>query len=158
MKHATQPLHPQADVQPGSPAMQAMVTRQCPLLLMPRTTMTASNVERHENARTVPRTTASNVEHHKNARTVPRMMAVEINVDNTNTRTTTLVKVPPLSLVSSESVVAIVPNHVVKVFFFSCVLVDVYINIMLDVVMHSPPKEPIPAYGSSRSMGGSTRG
>ena len=30
---------------------------------------------------------------------------------------------------------------------------------MLDVVMHSPPKEPIPAYGSSRCfMGGSTRG
>ena len=102
--------------------------------------------------------TASNVERHENARTVPRMMAMEINVNNTNTRTTTVVKVPPLSVVGSESVVAIVPNHVVKVFFFSCVLVDVYINIMLDVVMHSPPKEPIPAYGSSRSMGGSTRG
>ena len=37
-------------------------------------------------------------------------------------------------------------------------LVDIYINIMLDVVMHNPPKEPIPAYGSSRSMGRSTRG
>ena len=70
--------------------------------------------KRHENART----TASNVEYHGNARTVPRMMAMEINVDNTNTRTTTVVKVPPLSVVSSESVVAIVPNHVEKVFFF----------------------------------------
>ena len=30
---------------------------------------------------------------------------------------------------------------------------------MLDVVMHSPPKEPIAVYGSSYSMGrGSTRG
>jgi hypothetical protein len=29
---------------------------------------------------------------------------------------------------------------------------------MLDVLMHSPPKEPIPAYGSSRSTGGSARG
>ena len=29
---------------------------------------------------------------------------------------------------------------------------------MLDIVMHSPPKETIPAHGSSRSMGGSTHG
>ena len=123
---------PPGDVQPGSPARQAMVTCQCPLLLMPRTTMTASNMEWHEIARTVPRTTASNVEHNENTRTVPRTMAMVINVDNTNTRTTTVAKVPPLSVVGSESVVAIIPKHVVKVFFFvSCVLVDIYINIMM---------------------------
>ena len=111
MKQATQLSHPQADVQPGSPAMQAMVTRQCPLLLMPRTTMMASNVEQHENSRT----TASNTEHHENTRTVPRTMAMAINIDNTNTRTTTVAKVPPLSVIGSKSMVAIIPEHVVKV-------------------------------------------
>ena len=54
---------------------------------------------------------------------------------------------------------AIIPEHLVKFFFFvSCVLVDRYINIMLDIVMHSLPKETIPVHGSSQSMGGSTRG
>ena len=79
--------------------------------------MTASNMERHEIARTVSRTTASNVEHNENTRTVPRTMAMVINVDNTNTRTTTVAKVPPLSVVGSKSVVAIIPKHmhVVKV-------------------------------------------
>ena len=37
-------------------------------------------------------------------------------------------------------------------------LVDRYINIMLDIVMHILPKETIPAHGSSCSMGGSTCG
>ena len=76
----------------------------------------ASNVEWHKDARTVHRTTVSNVECHKNI------------------RTTMVVKVPLRSVVGSESMVAIVPEHLVKVFFFvSCVLVDRYINIMLDI-------------------------
>ena len=54
----------------------------------------------HEDARTVHRTTVSNVECHKNIRT---MMVV---------------KVPLLSMVGSESMVAIVPEHLVKVFYF----------------------------------------
>ena len=142
LNHATQLSHPQANVQPGSPAMQLMPTCQCLLLLMPRTMTMASNVEWHEDARKVHRTTVSNMECHK------------------NTRTMMVVKVPLHSVVSSESVVAIVPEHLVKVFFFfvSCVLVDRYINIMLDIVMHSPPKETIPVHGSSHSMGGSSCG
>ena len=138
LKHATQPSHPQADIQPGSPAMQLMLTCQCLLLLMPRTMTIVSNMEWHEDTGTVHRTTVSNVECHKNI------------------RTKMVVKVPLRSVVSSESMVAIVPEHLVKVFFFfvSCVLVDRYINIMLDIVMHSLPKETIPVHGSSRSMGG----
>ena len=59
-------IAPQANIQPGSPAMQLMLTHQSLLLLMPRTTTMVSNVEWHEDARTVHRTTVSNVEYHKN--------------------------------------------------------------------------------------------
>ena len=102
----------------------------------------ASNVEWYEDSRTVHRTMVSNVECHK------------------NTRTMMVVKVPLHSMVGSKSMVAIVSEHLVKVFFFfvSCVLIDRYINIMLDIVMHSLPKETIPVHGSSCSMGGSTCG
>ena len=67
---------------------------------MPRTTMMVSNVEWHEDAGTVHRTTVSNMECHKNI------------------RTTMVVKVPLRSVVSSKIVVVIVPEHLVKVFFF----------------------------------------
>ena len=61
--------------------------------------------EQHEDTGTVHRTTVSNVECHKNI------------------RTTMVVKVPLRSMVGSESVVAIVPEHLVKVFFFFLFLV-----------------------------------
>lgn len=45
------------------------------------------------------------------------------------------------------------------IFYVSHLFVDIDILIyILDITMHSPPKEHIPAYGSSRSTGGTFRG